>query len=179
MMARDDETFLEGLTKLHSSEMGKISCVVQLSKIAKSSVLRVQGPVGSRFTSGICSVRRPSRPLAYTRAMTALLRTAAVTLVPVDISGLSIAIETTAGQFQHVLLHVVHAGEFLRWSCPPTCPLFTVYPREPSIPPHGTLRVRSAAKPFAANPGRSTHWPTSHLDARSCTNHPECPDPAN
>ena len=50
MMARDDETFLAGLAELHSGAVGKMSCVVQLSKMAKGSVLRTRGPVGSRFT---------------------------------------------------------------------------------------------------------------------------------
>ena len=50
MIARDVETFLEGLAELHSGAVGKMSCVVQLSKVAKGSVLRTRGPVGSRFT---------------------------------------------------------------------------------------------------------------------------------
>ncbi len=50
MIAKDEKLFLEGLTKLHSGAVGRMSCVMQLCKIARL-VRQTRGPVGSRFTT--------------------------------------------------------------------------------------------------------------------------------
>ena len=50
MIAKDEQAFRRGLNALHSGEVGRMSCVVQLSKMA-GYVRYVRGPVGSRFTA--------------------------------------------------------------------------------------------------------------------------------
>ncbi len=50
MIAKDEQAFRRGLNALHSGEVGRMSCVVQLSKMA-GHVRYVRGPLGSRFTA--------------------------------------------------------------------------------------------------------------------------------
>ena len=50
MIARDEAGFLHGLAELHAGEVGRMICVIYLSKIAKGAVRDTRGPVGSRFT---------------------------------------------------------------------------------------------------------------------------------
>ena len=50
MIGRDAAAFCEALHELHSGEVGRVSCLIQLSKIARAA-LRGRGPVGSRFTA--------------------------------------------------------------------------------------------------------------------------------
>ena len=49
MINRDESGFLEGLERLHAGAVGRMSCVLQLSKIAKGQVLRQKGLLGARF----------------------------------------------------------------------------------------------------------------------------------
>ncbi len=50
MIDRDAAAFCEALGELHSGEVGGVSCLIQLSKIARAA-LRGRGPVGGRLTA--------------------------------------------------------------------------------------------------------------------------------
>ena len=50
VLARDEAVFMDGLVALHAGEVGRMSAVLHLCKMAQGQVRQGKGPLGGRFT---------------------------------------------------------------------------------------------------------------------------------